>query len=119
MQDRTLTLIADDGKEIVCDILFTYFWEQTKKDYVVFQVRGEATASAAIYYPQEDGQGRLEKIETEEEWTMLEELLEDYASQMPDDEEESGCSGHCQGCSGCSGSGECDGDCDCDGECNK
>ena len=56
MQDRTLTLIQDDGKEILCDILFTYHSEEFNKDYVVFQVRNEGNASAAIYHPEDNAE---------------------------------------------------------------
>ncbi len=97
MQDRTLTLIQDDGKEIVCDILFTYHYEKLNKDYVVFQVRENNEVSAAIYHPTEGGSGSLERIETDEEWEMLEDLLEDYSNSL--DAEGSGCSS-CHGCSG-------------------
>ena len=38
-KDRTITLIQEDGQEIVCDILFTYYAEEFNKNYVVFQVR--------------------------------------------------------------------------------
>ena len=96
MQDRTLTLIQDDGKEILCDILFTYHSEEFNKDYVVFQVRGEASASAAIYHPEDNGKGSLERIESDEEWEMLEELLDDYYNNQ-----ESGCEGSCDSCVGC------------------
>ena len=107
MQDRTLTLIEDDGTEILCDILFTYHYEKLNKDYVVFQVRGSGgEVSAAVYHPSEGGNGRLEKVETEEEWTMLEELLNDYASTLDEEEGCSGCSGCGSSCSGCEGCGE-------------
>lgn len=111
MTDRTLTLIQDDGKEIICDILFTYFYEKTNKNYVVFQVRETQEVSAATY--EEDGakEGRLGRIETEEEWAMLEELLDDYASNLDDEE---GCGGSCSSCSGCGGECDCDGECDCE-----
>ena len=82
MQDRTLTLIQDDGKEIVCDILFTYHYEKLNKDYVVFQVRGNNEVSAAAYHPTEGGNGSLERIETDEEWELLEDLLEDYSNSL-------------------------------------
>lgn len=113
MQDRTLTLFAEDGSEIVCDILFTYHYEKTDKDYVVFQVRQTQEVSAAIYQPTENGEGRLEAVQTEEEWKMLEDLLNDYASRM----DEEGCSGSCSTCGGCGGNCDCDGDCDCGGDC--
>lgn len=105
MQDRTLTLIQDDGKEILCDILFTYHSEEFNKDYVVFQVRNEGNASAAIYHPEDNGKGSLERIESDEEWEMLEELLNDYASSM-EDSSFSGCQG-CHSAEECGGCGEC------------
>lgn len=105
MQDRTLTLIEDDGREIVCDILFTYHWEKLNKDYVVFQVRGaQGEVSAAVYYPTDGGQGRLEKVETDEEWDMLEDLLDDYSNSLEDEE-----SSYCSGCSGCGNGSSCGG----------
>lgn len=110
MQDRTLTLVQEDGTEIVCDILFTYHWDKLNKDYVVFQVRGHQEVSAAVYYPEDNGQGKLDRVETDEEWTMLEELLDDYAQSLDelDDEGCAGCSGCGSegGCGGCSGCGD-------------
>lgn len=110
MTDRTLTLIQDDGTEILCDILFTYFYEKTNKNYVVFQVRNSDEVSAAVYFPENGASGRLEKIETEEEWNMLEDLLNDYAGEAVESGE--GCGGSCSSCRGCNG------ECDCDGECD-
>ena len=81
MVDRTITLYTEDGKELIADILFTYHSEDFSHDYVVFQIRESGEASAAIYVPGENGQGSLEKIETDEEWQLLEELLDDYANQ--------------------------------------
>ncbi len=109
MEDRTITITTEDGKEVVCDILFTYHSDQFAKDYVVFVPRGTNEASAACYIEKGDGTGELQKVETEEEWQMLEGLLEDYSNEL----EEEGCSGNCGGCSGC-GSEECD----CDGSCD-
>lgn len=106
MTDRTLTLINEDGTEIVCDILFTYSYEKTNKNYVVFQVRDTQEVSAATYEPTENGEGRLGKVETEEEWAMLEDLLSDYAANLEDAES---CGGNCSSC-GCSCGEE---DCDC------
>ena len=77
-----------------------------EKDYVIFQPRGEEQLSAAIYVEEKEGKGALQAVETEEEWNMLEELVNDYYSNST----ESGCSHSCGGCSGCS-----DEACDCDG----
>ncbi len=111
MVDRTITLYTEDGKELIADILFTYHSEDFSHDYVVFQIRESGEASAAIYVPGENGQGSLEKIETDEEWQLLEELLDDYANQ----EENSGCGG-CSSCGGCSEDCACGGDCKNDNE---
>ena len=91
MQDRTITLVQEDGKEIVCDILFTYFAEEFEKNYVVFQVRETGEVSAATYDPTDGKEGRLGRVETDEEWALLEELLADYVEQM----EGQGCGGNC------------------------
>ena len=108
MKDRTITLIQEDGQEIVCDILFTYYAEEFNKNYVVFQVRKTGEVSAATYDPEDGKEGRLGKIETDEEWQLLEDLLSEYAERMG-----AGCGGNCGGCAGC-GSEDCDGNCDCE-----
>ena len=104
MVDRTITLIREDGKEIIADILFTYHSDDFSKDYVVFQVRETGDISAASYTQENGGTGNLDRVETEEEWEMLEDLLNDYASSVEDS-----CHSGCQGCSGCHSSEECGG----------
>jgi uncharacterized protein YrzB (UPF0473 family) len=95
--DRSITITGDDGKTYEGIILFTYHYDKTNKDYVVFQIKGSDTASAAIYHPEDGGNGELEKIETDDEWEMLGKLLEDYQDSLEDDD----CDGNCEGCSGC------------------
>ena len=108
--NRELKLIKDDGSEIVCEILFTYYSEDFKSDYVIFVVPEEDCVSAAKYSVNENGDaGELTLIDSEEEWEMIEEVLESYYESLENEEnEEHGC-----GC-GCGCHGECDDDCDCD-----
>ena len=113
MVDRTITLIRDDGKEIIADILFTYYSEDFQKDYVVFQVRHSGEISAASYVAEDGKNGVLDKIESEEEWSMLEDLLNDYAEEQ---NANNACGGGCGSCQGCQGS--CDGCEDCE-DCGK
>jgi len=102
MQDRELTLTLDDGSEVLCDILFTYHDEERDKNYVVFQIRENGDISAAAYDEKDDQSGSLQKIETDEEWEMLEELLDEYSNQNEPQGGCAGCSkGSCAGCSGC------------------
>ncbi len=104
--DRTITLMKDDGTEVIADILFTYHHDDFGKDYVVFQVRATGEISAASYTSTDETTGSLDRIETEEEWTMLEELLNDYAEENQNACQ--GCVSGCGSCSGCSGCDSCD-----------
>lgn len=109
-EERQFTIITDDGKEILCEVLFTYYSEEFKHKYVVFAEEGTNNVSAARINSEEAGKGTLDQIETDEEWAMLEEVLEDYSRNM----EEDGCGcDHCDG--SCSEEG-CEHDCDCDDE---
>lgn len=110
MTDRTIEITTEDGKKYICDILFTYHSDEFNKDYVLFVPRGENQVSAAQYIETTGTNGEFRPIETDEEWAMLEELLNDYYQQ----DEEGGC-GSCGSCGGCGGQ-ECDG---CDGNCGE
>lgn len=107
MKKNQLTFIDESGKEVLCDIVFTFDSEEFGKSYVVFHPTLEEAPEeqievmAACYKPTEDGDGELYAIETDEEWQLVEDMLQKY------DEEECGC-----GCEDCEG--ECDDDCDCD-----
>ena len=35
-EKNTFTVINDEGKEIVCDVLFTFDSDETKKSYIVY-----------------------------------------------------------------------------------
>ena len=113
MKEHTITIINENGEEIVCDILFTYESKEFNKNYVFFAPKGSNEVSAACYKENGDGQGELFAVETEEEWNMLEELLEDFSNRI--DENEHSCGGNCSHCSSCSDD---DCDCDCDGGCD-
>ncbi len=74
MDDKTLIITTDDGKELIVNIVFTYHSDEYNKDYVVFEDKDGVT-SAAIYHDLGEGRGELSEIETDEEWNMLEDLL--------------------------------------------
>ncbi|PKK87414.1 MAG: hypothetical protein CVV63_01095 [Tenericutes bacterium HGW-Tenericutes-8] len=84
MDENKLTIILD-GEEVMCDILFTHYSEQYEKNYVVFQFTDRDEISAAVFIETENGEGFFEDVQTEEEWEMLDELLENYVG---DDEED-------------------------------
>lgn len=87
MENDQITIIQDD-EETLADILFTHIDEETLKQYVVFQVVGSDEVSAARYIQTDDEGGYFEDIETDDEWDMLEELLEEYYDSFDEDEED-------------------------------
>lgn len=79
MDNNTFKVINDEGQEIVCDILFTFDSEETKKSYIVYtdnsrDSEGNIQVFASIYDPKQDNP-RLEPIETEQEWKIIETIL--------------------------------------------
>ncbi len=77
--NNTFKVINDEGQEILCDILFTFDSEETKKSYIVYtdnskDNEGNIQVFASIYDPKQDNP-RLEPIETEQEWKIIETIL--------------------------------------------
>ncbi len=97
-EERLLTIIQEDGTELLCEILFTHYSEEFGKNYVVFNPQGTDELVPAIYTPEETD-GMLKPLETEEEEEMLLEVLEAYMKEH-EDEFESDC--------------DCGDDCGCD-----
>ena len=58
-QDNTFTIVNDEGKEIKCEVLFTYEDEKTKKNYMAYtdntlDEEGNTKVYASIYNPEEE-----------------------------------------------------------------
>ena len=86
---NVMTVIDEDGREKDLEILFTYHSEEFNKDYVVFFTDDEGEdLSAAAYREIDDKNGELEEIESDEEWAMLDRVLENYMEQEGEDEDE-------------------------------
>lgn len=92
-EDNTFTIVNDNNEEVKCEILFTYCDENTGKNYIVYTDNtldedGSTKVFASIFNP-EDENPILLPIETEEEWEMIERILEgfengDYIDVEPD-----------------------------------
>lgn len=80
MEDKnTFKIINDNGEEIMCDVLFTFDSEETKKSYIVYtdnskDEQGNIQVFASIYDPKQEDQ-KLEPITTEKEWKVIETIL--------------------------------------------
>lgn len=92
----------EKNESIECEILFTYYSEDYNHHYVVFKADDSNNVGAAIYVEGTNGSGTLESIENDEEWAMLEEVLNDWAENQTS---QCGCGGDCS----------CNGSCDCEG----
>ena len=86
--EKMLKLTLDDGTEVNAEIVFTHYSEKYKKNYVVFLPEGDEQYSAASFIEDNETDGHLEPIESEEEWAFLESLLNDYFEDLDSDEED-------------------------------
>ena len=85
-KENHLTFIDEQGNEVLCEILFTFNSEEFNKNYVLFypvgseDEDGNIEVMAASYVEGEDGTcGELQDITSDEEWALIEEMLESFA----------------------------------------
>lgn len=92
MKDKnSFTVINDEGKEIKCDVLFTFDSEETNKSYIVYtdntlDENKNIKVYASIFDPNDDNT-KLEPIETEKEWKIIETILESLQEENNKDGE--------------------------------
>ena len=86
------TIVNDEGKEIECEILFTFDSEETKKSYIVYtdntlDEEGSTKVYASVYDP--TGQNpSLMPIETDKEWLVIENILSSVQQKVDESMEE-------------------------------
>ena len=86
MKKNSFTMIDENGNEIVYDVLFTFESEETHKNYIVYtdntkDENGNVEVYASIYDPN-DPHSKLEAIETEKEWQVIEKILETIQEEV-------------------------------------
>jgi uncharacterized protein YrzB (UPF0473 family) len=86
MEDNTITIIDESGKETEMKIIFTYVDEDTKKSYVFYF--DPVATDGEVFVSAYDEDGKLMPITDEKEWEHLDELFEEYVSTHEMDEEE-------------------------------
>ncbi|MBM7660721.1 uncharacterized protein YrzB (UPF0473 family) [Bacillus mesophilus] len=88
--EKQITVIDEDGNEQLCEVLFTFDSEEFKKSYVLYYPIGadedeeDIEIHASSFTSGETEEGELAPIETDEEWDMIEEMLNTFL----DEEEE-------------------------------
>lgn len=78
-QIMTFTVTDDNGKEVECEVLFTFESDETHKNYMVYtdnttDEQGNTKVYASIYEPNQESTV-LQPIETEKEWKIIETIL--------------------------------------------
>jgi len=90
--EKQITVIDEQGNEQLCEVLFTFESEQFGKSYVLYYPVGaeddeneDIEIHASSFNSSNEGdEGELQPIETDEEWDMIEEMLNTFL----DEEEE-------------------------------
>ena len=82
--DNKITYIDENGNEVLCDVLFTFHSDEFNKDYVLFYPEGEEdedgkiNVMAASFTEKSDTEGELFEVTTDEEWDLIEKVLNDF-----------------------------------------
>ncbi len=91
-EKMTFKVINDEGKEVECEVLFTFESDETKKNYIVYtdntlDEEGNTKVYASIYNPDED-ETKLLPIETDKEWKIIETILDELQNEIQSNEGE-------------------------------
>lgn len=86
MNENTFKMVTEDGKEITCNVLFTFDSEETGKSYIAYtdntyEEDGSIKAYAAVYHPNDLNSG-FEPIETDKEWKVVEAILDSIQEEV-------------------------------------
>ena len=87
MKEKDTFVVKNDlGEEVVCHVLFTFDSDETGKSYIVYtdnskDEAGNVQVYASIYNP-EDPNSRLEPIETEKEWKVIDTILKTLQEEI-------------------------------------
>ena len=79
-EKNTFKVMDDNGKEVTCEVLFTFDSEETKKNYIVYtdnttDDEGNVRVYASVFDPASE-KTELKPIETDREWKIIETILE-------------------------------------------
>ena len=84
----TFTVLNDNGEEVECQVIFTFESEETGKNYIAFtdgaidEEDGCTKVYANVIEYGEDGEtATLRGIETEEEYAVIEDILQELQTE--------------------------------------
>jgi uncharacterized protein YrzB (UPF0473 family) len=87
--EKQITVVDENGNEQLCEVLFTFESEEFGKSYVLYYPVGaenddeeDIEIHASSFTPNEaNEEGELEPVETDEEWDMIEEMLNTFLAE--------------------------------------
>jgi len=82
-QSNKLLVTDENGLEKEMEIMFTF--DYNEKSYVVYFDSNDTNQEVAVYASVYDSSGNLYPVESEEEWDVIDQMVESFTS---DDEEE-------------------------------
>ncbi|MGL5915175.1 MAG: DUF1292 domain-containing protein [Culicoidibacterales bacterium] len=93
MEKELLTIIDENGAEVLCEVLFTFDSADFNKSYVIYypfgveeDADGNLPLYAATFDPEVGMDGKLLPVTTEEEWDMIEELVATFLEEEEEEE---------------------------------
>ena len=90
-EKKKFTVLDENGKQVICEPLFTFESEETKKQCVVYTDNskdkyGNVRVFASIYNMTDKG-GELLPIKSDKEWKVIETILETIQEETKKDGE--------------------------------
>ncbi len=80
MENSTLFVVDESGKEKEMEILFTFADEEKGKQYVLYVDPQSDTGE--VFVSSYTDEGELNPVESEEEWAMVEEVFGAYVDEQ-------------------------------------
>lgn len=79
-KNNVFKVLNEEGKEIECEVLFTFESDETGKNYMVYtdntlDEAGKTRVYASIFDPSKETSS-LEPIQSEKEWKIIESILQ-------------------------------------------
>lgn len=82
MNEKSIIVTDDEGNNTEYEIILTFESPVTGKKYVIYKLPEEdEEVMAAIYEEENDGEGSLIEIESEEEFQMIQEVLDSFTEE--------------------------------------
>ncbi len=85
-EKQIMSIIQEEGSIDEVEVLVTFEFTDTKKDYVIYtknevDEKGNVTVYAASIVKTTDGATKLGGIETDDEWTRIKEVLKSLSKE--------------------------------------